>query len=113
MRKFILLLVVLAGLGVLAAKTGAVDYVVEWRVKSALLDSGMSDERATCMSERMVKRLSILQLLQLQNGMAPREGEAEKPTGLGDMIKRLRRSGDTEIVTVTSTSAALCAVGIG
>ncbi len=113
MRKLFLFVVIMAGMTVLAVSTGAVDYVVEWRVKSALLDSGMSDKRAGCMAKRLTKRLSIPQLLKLKDGMEPREGEAENPAGLGDAIKRLRRSGDTEVVTVTGSSAALCSIGIG
>lgn len=113
MRKFVFAILVLALLGGIALQTGFAKPVVQWRVESALRESGMSEKRAACMAGRMVDRLSVWQLYQLQQGMAPREGEAENPEGLGDMVKRLRRGTDTETVAVVSTSAGLCAIGIG
>jgi hypothetical protein len=53
-----------------------------------------------------------MQLRKLQN-MEAQDGEAAEPTGLGDYIKRVRRVGDDEVIAVTGSSAALCAVGIG
>jgi hypothetical protein len=61
----------------------------------------------------MVDRLSIGQLWKLRQGMAAREGEPEEGYGLGELIKRLRRVGDGEAVAVLTTSAPLCAIGIG
>ncbi|MGB7373096.1 hypothetical protein [Pontixanthobacter sp.] len=113
MRKLLIAIVVVALLAVIAVQTGAAKPVVQWRVEAALLDSGLSEQRAECMSARMVDRLSIWQLYKLQQGMAPQAGEAESPTGLGDLIKRLRRADDTEAVAVTASSAGLCAIGIG
>lgn len=112
MRKLILYMALVAGVAALAISSGAVDSVVEWRVKSGLMDAGVGEKRATCMAERMVDRLSIMQLRKLQN-MEAQEGEPEEPTGLGDFIKRVRRIGDGEVVTVTASSAGLCALGIG
>lgn len=113
MRKLLFGIVVLALLVVIAVQTGVAKPVVKWRVESALLDSGLSEKRAECMSARMVDRLSVWQLYKLQQGMAPQAGEAESPSGLGDLIKRLRRADDTEAVAVTASSAGLCAIGIG
>ena len=112
MRKLIIFLALLAGVAALAISSGAVDRVVEWRVKSALVDAGVAEERATCMAARMVDRLSILQLRKLLK-MQAQDGEAAKPTGLGDFIKRVRRIGDAEVIAVTASAAALCAAGIG
>lgn len=112
MRKLIIFMALVAGVAALAISTGAVDRVVEWRVKTGLIDAGVSDKRATCMSARMVDRLSIMQLRKLQN-IEAQEGEPAEPTGLGDYIKRVRRIGDDEVIAVTGSSAALCAVGIG
>ena len=113
MRKLLFAIVVLALLGAIALQTGLAKPVVQWRVETALLESGMSEKRADCMAARMVDRLSIWQLYALRQGMAPREGETEKPDGFGDLVKRLRRGADTETVAVVSTSAGLCAIGIG
>jgi hypothetical protein len=112
MRKLIIFLALVAGVAALAISTGAVDYVVEWRVKTGLAGAGVAEKRAACMAARMVDRLSIMQLRKLQN-MEAQDGDAAKPTGLGDYIKRVRRVGDDEVIAVTGSSAALCAVGIG
>ncbi len=113
MRKLVIAVVVLVLLAGIALQTGLARPVVKWRVESALTASGISDERADCMADRMVDRLSVWQLYTLQSGMAPRDGEADSATGLGDLVKRLRRVEDTEAVAVVTTSAGLCAMGIG
>lgn len=112
MRRLIIFLALVAGVAALGIGTGVVDTLVQRRVKSGLMDAGFSERRATCMAARMTDRLSILQLRKLQN-MEARDGEPDQPTGLGDYIKQVRRIGDAEVVTVTASSAALCAAGIG
>lgn len=113
MRKLLFGLVVIALLIGIALQTGMARPLVEWQVERSLAATGMSQERADCMAGRMADRLSIWQLYKLKQGMAPREGEAENPTGVGDLIKRMRRVDDTEAVAVITTSAGLCAIGIG
>lgn len=113
MRKLIfgvLLIVVLAGGAVF---TGLANPLIEWQVKSALTQSGIGEKRAGCMAERMVDRLTVPQLWKLRQGMAPQEGEPEEDYGLGELVKRLRRVDDGEAVAVLTTSAGLCALGIG
>ena len=116
MRKLLLFIVILivliAGTG-FALQSGLADPLVKSQVESALLKSDMSEKQADCMSGRMVDRLSVWQLWKLRSGMAAREGESEQPDGFGDTIKRLRRVDDTEAVAVVTTSAGLCALGIG
>lgn len=113
MRKLLFSVLVLGLLGAIALQTGVARPVVKWRVEAALLESGVSDKRADCLSGRMVDRLSVWQLNDLRSAMAPRDGEPEKADGLGDVINRLRRVDDNEVVAVVTTSAGLCAVGIG
>lgn len=113
MRKLLFVAVVLALLVGIAFQTGLARPVVKWQVERSLLASGMSEKRADCMAGRMVDRLSIGQLWYLRQAMAPRDGETENPDGLGDTIKRLRRADDDEVVAVVTTSAGLCAIGIG
>ena len=113
MRKLLvtlLLLVMIAGL-VLFTDLGRP--VVKWRVEHSLVEAGMSDARADCMAGRMVDRLSVIQLWNLRQAMAPREGEPEEAGNFGEVVNRLRRTEDFETVTVVGTSAALCAAGIG
>lgn len=76
-----------------------------WRLHSALLDAGMSNRVATCMTKRMVKRLSLVQLMKLQ------ALEGDKPT-LGAWIRAVRKVDDSEVILVTTSSAALCKLGI-
>ena len=94
------------------AVSGCVDRVVESRVRSALSDAGLSDGNAQCMASRMVDRLTIGQLRKLEE-LKARAGEAEKPARLRDYVERVRRVGDAEVIAVTTSSAALCAAGLG
>lgn len=113
MRKFLLFALVLLVCSGIALQTGMARPLLKWQVESALTQSGLSDERADCMAGRMVDRLTVWQLWNLRQGMAAREGEPEQASGLGELIKRLRRVGDFEAVAVITTSAGLCAIGIG
>ena len=113
MRKLVIALVLIVALGAGALFTGLANPLVEMQVRSALVDSGIGEKRAACMAERMVERLSIGQLYKLRQGMPPLEGEPEDGYGMGELVKRLRRVEDGEAVAVLTTSAGLCAVGIG
>ncbi|NCP14956.1 MAG: hypothetical protein GW858_12480 [Sphingomonadales bacterium] len=86
--------------------------IAKSRVESALIDAGLGERNATCMAERMVDRLSISQLRKLE-GLKAQNGESARPTTLDGYIDRVRRVGDAEVLAVTSSSAALCAVGLG
>lgn len=92
--------------------TGCVQKIAENRVESALLRAGLDQRTSTCMAERMVDRLSIGQLRKLE-GLKARKGEPVRPTTLKGYVERVRRVGDAEVLAVTSSSAALCAVGLG
>ncbi len=113
MKKLLLIMLLLIGAGVLAVQTGAARPLIAWQVERSLVSGGMGPKRAECMAGRMVDRLSVGQLWTLRRAMAPREGEPEiarRPLG---SIKRLRRTEDGEIISVVTSSAALCAIGIG
>ncbi len=94
------------------ALTGCIDRVVESRVESALVDNGVSQSNAECMAARMVDRLTIEQLRKLEE-LKPQAGESKRPTGVSDLLRRLERVGDTEVIGVTGSSAALCVAGLG
>jgi hypothetical protein len=113
MKKLLLWIAVLAALAAGAVSSGLADVLIERQVKLALIEAGVGEKRSACMAQRMVKRLSLIQLWKLKQGMAARPGEPEDGYGLGELIKRLRRVGDGEAVAVLTTSAALCAIGIG
>ena len=113
MRKLLIGLLLIVVLAAGAVSTGLADPLVRWQVKGALVQSGIGEKRAECMAERMVERLTLGQLWKLRQGMAPPEGEPENDYGLGELIKRLRRVEDGEAVAVLTTSAGLCAIGLG
>jgi len=113
MRKLVVGLVLAMVLAAGALFTGLADPLVRWQVKGALIESGIGEKRATCMAERMVERLTLGQLWKLRQGMAAQQGEPEEGYGLGELVKRLRRVDDGEAVAVLTTSAGLCALGIG
>jgi len=74
------------------------------KVRSALVDAGLSDANAACMAERMTDRLTLGQLQRLQSLQAPKRG-------LSDYVLTVRRLGDAELLGVTTSAAALCATG--
>jgi hypothetical protein len=113
MKKLLLFILLVIVVSVVAVQTGYARPLIKWQVESALMDSGMGPKRADCMAGRMVDRLSLGQLWTLRQAMAPREGEPEQARGIRDTIKRLRRTQDDKIIGVVTSSAALCAVGLG
>lgn len=88
----------------LVATTGC-SQIAESRVRSALIDAGLSEKDADCMAGRMVDRLSIAQLRKLE----ALEGEKRS---LRDYVEAVERVGDAEALAVTASSAALCTTGI-
>lgn len=79
--------------------------LAEGRVKSALVDAGLSDSNASCMAERMTDRLSIGQLKRLQALQGPKRG-------LSAYVATVKRLGDADLLGVTTSSAALCTIGL-
>lgn len=113
MRRLFIAIVALLLLAGGAVYSGLADPVIAWQVKGALMQSGLGEKRAECMAGRMVDRLTVVQLWQLRQAMAPQAGEPDDGYGLGELVKRLRRVEDGEAVAVLTTSAGFCALGIG
>jgi hypothetical protein len=86
------------------ALAGCVSKLAEGRVRTALVDAGLSQPNAACMAERMTDRLTIGQLRKLQALQAPKRS-------LSDYVSTVRRVGDRELIEVTVSSALLCATG--
>ncbi len=98
-RKFALVL----GLSALAAcSTGK---LAEGRVRSALVDAGLSKANASCMAERMTDRLSLGQLKRLETLRTEKHS-------LSDYVVAVRRLSDPELLKVTTSAAVLCATGV-
>lgn len=82
--------------------------VPEARLRTGLVNAGLSRPLAACMAERMVDRLSLAQLMRIAD--LPRAREAES---VDKFLRRIRSLGDPEVVAVATSSAALCAMGFG
>ena len=87
------------------ALTGCVAKLAEGRVKSALVDAGLSEPNADCMAERMTDRLSLSQLRKL-------EALRGAKRTVWDYVSAVRKVGDAEVLSVTTSAAALCASGL-
>jgi hypothetical protein len=95
----------LLALALLAGTTGCVEKVAEQRVHAALLRAGLSEHNADCMAKRMVDRLTISQLRELE----ALQGEKRS---IADYVALVERMNDTKVLGVTASSAALCATGL-
>lgn len=81
----------------------------ETRVRTALMDAGLSKPIATCMADRMVDRLSLIQLNKL-SGLKKLRGQDMRKVTVEDFLKRTRSLQDPEILGVVTSSGLICAV---
>ena len=81
----------------------------ETRVRNGLMQAGVPRALSACMAERMVDRLSLLQLRRLGRLGDLSERDA-RTTSLDQYVRSSRALGDPEIIAVVSSSAAICAL---
>ena len=81
----------------------------ESRVRTALLNAGLSKPVSTCMAQRMVDRLSLGQLQKLSRLAALRDTKIGTLT-VGEFLRKTRALGDPEILTVVTTAGLGCAI---
>ena len=81
----------------------------ETRVRTALMDAGLSKPIASCMADRMVDRLSLMQLNKL-NGLKKLRGQDMRKVTVEEFLRRTRSLQDPEILAVVSSSGLICAV---
>ena len=81
----------------------------ETRVRTALIDAGLSQPIAACMADRMVDRLSLIQLNKL-SGLKKLRGQDMRKITVEDFLKRTRSLQDPEILGVVSSSGLICAI---
>jgi hypothetical protein len=91
-------------LALMLVSAGCVSKLAESRVRSALIDAGLSQSNASCMAQRMTDRLTIGQLKRLEVLQTPKRS-------LADYVFAVRRLNDSELLSVTASAAALCATG--
>lgn len=73
------------------------------------MDAGLSKPIASCMADRMVDRLSLIQLNRLSSLKKLRGADMRKVT-VDEFLKRTRSLQDPEILGVVSSSGLICAV---
>jgi type IV pilus biogenesis protein CpaD/CtpE len=81
----------------------------ETRVRTALMNAGLSQPIAACMADRMVDRLSLAQLNKL-SGLKKLRGQDMRKITVEDFLKRTRSLQDPEILGVVSSSGLICAI---
>jgi uncharacterized lipoprotein YmbA len=81
----------------------------ETRVRTALMDAGLSKPIASCMADRMVDRLSLIQLNRL-SGLKKLRGQNMRKITVDELLKRTRSLQDPEILGVVTSSGLICAV---
>lgn len=81
----------------------------EQRVRSGLIEAGLSRPIATCMAQRMVERLSLLQLRRIGR-LGDLKDANLREMSVDEFLRRARAIRDPEIVAVMTTSAGICAL---
>ena len=96
-------------LGVSALSALAACATPETRVRNGLMSAGLSAPISACMADRMVDRLSLVQLNKL-NGLGKLKKQKPGDVTLNEFVKRTRSLQDAEIVGVVTSSGVICAV---
>lgn len=114
MKRLLIVLALLAVVGAVVWATlgGGLQGTAEDRLEAELTARGLPQPMAACMAERMAERLSVFQLNKLKE-LAPEEGEADGPLSVAELLERVRRVDDAEVLEVTASSAAVCAFARG
>ena len=81
----------------------------ESRVRSALIDAGLSRPVSTCMAQRMVDRLSLGQLQRLSR-LSDLSGRRIGELTIGEFLRKTRALGDPRILEVVTTAGLGCAI---
>jgi len=84
----------------------------ETRLRSALVNAGLSKPVSACMAERMVGRLSIWQLNKLRGLQKLNDADAEA-LSVNEFVKHTKSLRDPEILSVVTTSGVICAIREG
>ena len=81
----------------------------ETRLRTGLNNAGLSKAMSACMAERMVDRLSLLQLRRLAALGSLKDRRVADLT-LDQFFRKVRALKDPEILAVSTSSAAVCAL---
>jgi hypothetical protein len=80
----------------------------ETKLRTGLNNAGLSKAMSACMAERMVDRLSLLQLRRL-SALGSLKDKRITDLTLDQFLRKVRALKDPEILTVSTSSAAVCA----
>jgi hypothetical protein len=81
----------------------------ETRIRTALVDAGLSQAVASCMAGRMVDRLSLGQLNKLR-GLGKIKDKKVRELSIEEFVKRTKALQDPEILSVVTSSGVVCAL---
>ncbi len=81
----------------------------EVRLRTALADGGLSQRQSSCMAQRMVDKLSLLQLRRMAS-LKNLETERASNMSFDRFLHNVRALNDPEILSVTSRAALGCAI---
>jgi hypothetical protein len=81
----------------------------ETRLRTGLENAGVPKTQSACMADRMTDKLSFTQLRRLGSLASVRDDDA-RDDNVQEFLHRVRALGDAEIVSVSISSAALCAL---
>ncbi|WP_260581016.1 hypothetical protein [Sphingopyxis sp. PET50] len=81
----------------------------ETRLRNGLHNAGLSEAMSACMAERMVDRLSLLQLRRL-SALGSLKDKRITDLSLDQFLHKVRALKDAEILAVSTSSAAICAL---
>lgn len=81
----------------------------ETRIRTALVEAGLSKPVASCMADRMVDRLSLGQLNKLR-GLGKLKDRKTRGLSIEEFVKRTKALQDPEILGVVTSSGLICAV---
>ncbi|HKX90188.1 MAG TPA: hypothetical protein VJM13_13330 [Sphingopyxis sp.] len=81
----------------------------ETRLRTGLNNAGLSKAMSACMAERMVDRLSLLQLRRL-SALGSLKDKRVTDLTLDQFFHKVRALKDPEILAVSTSSAAVCAL---
>ena len=81
----------------------------ETRLRTGLRNAGLSKAMSACMAERMVDRLSLVQLRRL-SALGSLKDKRIADLSLDQFLRKVRALKDPEILAVSTSSAAICAL---
>jgi hypothetical protein len=82
----------------------------ETRLRNGLVSAGLPNGVAACMADRMIDRLSLLQLRRLA-ALGSLKDKPLRELSPEQFMRKVRALKDAEILAVTTSSAVVCAFG--